>query len=379
VGWIRVAGVAAALALVAGCGDEDTEQACTDGAGGTALAYEARGASPAEVERAVDVICERLELLGVSDVALRSSGRRITAQIPRNADPTAVETAFSRDLLAFYDWEPNVVDPDTSEVLETDGAIGPEGSVITSRPIAGPTALYQAVTVASRAAPVAEETDIPPGGPDEDELREAGVDPGDERAVREFYDRRNDARPAAAVYRFGRDRQPIERGATASAGTETIEVPQGIVVLEAERSPGAPQNAPSLYFILEDDVELGGLEIDKPEQSTDRVTGEPVVTFGFTEQGAQAFKRVTARIAERGAMIVPPPPDIEQAFQRFAITLGNRIASIATINFRENPEGIDGSTGAQITNIGTPEQTKALASAVALGPLPVELELVSDG
>jgi preprotein translocase subunit SecD len=376
--WIRLAGLAATLVFLAGCGEDGSDAACVEDGGGTTVAYEARGASATQVERAVDLICERLERLGVSGAALRSSGRRITAEIPRGADRAAVEIAFSRNMLAFYDWEPNVVDPQTSEVLGTDRAVTPEGAVVTNRPIAGSTGLYQAVKAASEAEPVPEATDIPAGGPNEQELRAAGVDPADEPAVREFYDRRNDA-SSAAVHRFGRDRKPIASGATTPAGGETIEVPQGIVVLEAERAPTAPENAPRTYFVIEDDVELDGSDIENPEQNTDRFTDEPVVTMDFSEEGDAAFAKMTRQVAERGALVVPPPPDIERAFQRFAITLANRIVSLATIDFRTDPEGIDGRAGAQIAKLGSLEQTQALAAALALGPLPVDLEPVTDG
>ena len=60
---------------------------------------------------------------------------------------------------------------------------------------------------------------------------------------------------------------------------------------------------------------------------------------------------MTKRIAERGfdeSTLHAGRTDKEQLFQRFAITLDNQIVSLATIDFVQNPEGIDGRTGAQI-------------------------------
>ena len=99
----------------------------------------------------------------------------------------------------------------------------------------------------------------------------------------------------------------------------------------------------------------------------------------FTDKGREAFARVTKRLADRGARIIlPPGSDREQAFQRFAITLDNKIVSLATIDFVQNPEGIDGRTGAQIEGIGTIEETQDLAESLRIGALPIELKLISQ-
>ena len=99
----------------------------------------------------------------------------------------------------------------------------------------------------------------------------------------------------------------------------------------------------------------------------------------FTDNGREAFARVTKRLADRGARIIlPPGSDREQAFQRFAITLDNKIVSLATIDFVQNPEGIDGRTGAQIEGIGTIEETQDLAESLRIGALPIELKLISQ-
>ena len=160
-----------------------------------------------------------------------------------------------------------------------------------------------------------------------------------------------------------------------------LAVPRGVVVVRDQRPDGLPPNAPEPenYYVLEDDSELSGNEIADPKAELDPQINQPVVTMEFTDAGRRAFAEVTRRIAQRGAeTIVPPGTPRENAFQRFAITLDNRIVSRATIDFVENPDGIDGRTGAQITGIGNYDQTQDLADQLRIGALPIQLNLISQ-
>ena len=148
----------------------------------------------------------------------------------------------------------------------------------------------------------------------------------------------------------------------------------------AQRPDGVAANAPvNQHWVLEDDSELSGADIDNPEQQLDPQTQEPIVTMEFTDQGQQAFARVTRRIAERGASILRGPGEPPAAAeQSFAITLDNQIVSLASIDFVRYPEGIDGRTGAQINGIGSLEETQDLAKSLRIGALPIELRLISQ-
>jgi SecD/SecF fusion protein len=164
------------------------------------------------------------------------------------------------------------------------------------------------------------------------------------------------------------------------AGSRVLEVPRGIVVIEAERRADQPEDVRN-YFVIEDDSELSGSDIENPEQNVDPRTNEPIVTMEFTDDGRGAFATVTRRIAERGAdqsILLGPGADPQQALQQFAITLDDEIVSRATIDFRENPEGIDGRTGAQINGIGSIQETQDLAESLRIGALPIELKLISQ-
>ena len=62
----------------------------------------------------------------------------------------------------------------------------------------------------------------------------------------------------------------------------------------------------------------------------------------------------------------------------FAVVLDNEIVSRPIINFVENPAGIDGRTGAQISGIGNLNEAQDLAKFLKIGALPIELKLISQ-
>ncbi len=57
--------------------------------------------------------------------------------------------------------------------------------------------------------------------------------------------------------------------------------------------------------------------------------------------------------------------------------LDDELVSAPFINFRENPEGIDGRTGAQISGSFTIQSAQDLAQILEIGALPIRLELIS--
>ena len=57
--------------------------------------------------------------------------------------------------------------------------------------------------------------------------------------------------------------------------------------------------------------------------------------------------------------------------------LDNELVSAPYINYRENPDGIDGSTGAQISGSFTIDSAQDLAKILEIGALPIRLELIS--
>jgi SecD/SecF fusion protein len=387
--------------------------------GGVELVYEGRPTpqvptvTAQAIDDAIETIRKRTDALGVSEPEIQRAGsNQISIGLPDvdNADRAIAQVGTTAQL-QFYDWELNA------------RGQGPDA------PYAGKTSLFDAVEVAAKEKPTATEDDIPPGGPSEE--IEQRFD-GNKKKIQQYYDERNDTH-SGRYYLFGSDKQliagpdstcaellsdyeGIENGAkrkqseipkdskcraelaeipigtnkggaeesTAKpssgppAGSQVLEVPRGIVVIEADRAPNQPEDVHT-YFVIEDDSELSGADIKNPEQNTDQQTNEPIVTMEFSDDGREAFANVTKRLAQRGSeIIVPPGGDRDQTLQRFAITLDDQIVSLATIDYRDNPEGIDGRTGAQINGIGNLQDTQDLAESLRIGALPIELKLVSQ-
>ena len=141
------------------------------------------------------------------------------------------------------------------------------------------------------------------------------------------------------------------------------------------------ENAEPGWFALKDHPALTGTEITSPKQESDEL-GQPNVTFGFTDSGRQAFQEVTRQIAQRGAASAIGPSSEETASERsghFAVVLDNEVKTRPIINYAQNPDGIDGRTGAEIsggfTSIGDAQE---LASFLQRGALPINLNLISQ-
>ena len=104
----------------------------------------------------------------------------------------------------------------------------------------------------------------------------------------------------------------------------------------------------------------------------------PIVTMDFSDQGRRAFADTTRAIAQRGAdnaVLNGGLQDPIAASHHFAIRLDNELISTPYINFRENPDGIDGSQGAQISGGFTVQTAQDLARLLKIGALPLKLDL----
>ena len=378
--------------------------------GGTELVYQGQPTpqvptvTPQALDDALNTIRKRTDALGVSEPEIQRSGRdQISIGLPdvQNAQ-RAIDQVGSTAQLQFYDWEPNVL-----------GDRGPDV------PYAGSKALYDAVEVATKQEPKAEQADVPPGS----DLTPAEADKQNDTIGDQYYLFGPDRFP------IGPDKQPLREGdykpsatcdellsdyereggtpnkyakgteclkelealgpAGPPDGSRVFKVPQGIVVVEGEPAPNQSERV-HRFFVIEDDSELSGKEIKNPEQNFDPNTQQPLVTMEFTDTGREAFARVTKQIAERGrdcetlAGVSEDCPPVQQGappeefFQRFAITLDNTIVSLATIDYQDNPEGIDGRTGASIENIGTISEAQDLAESLRIGALPINLKLISQ-
>ena len=165
---------------------------------------------------------------------------------------------------------------------------------------------------------------------------------------------------------------------------EVVKVPVGTVVVseKQQNSEGQPlENGEPGWFALNDEPALSGTEITNPKQETDEF-GQPTVTFNFTDSGRDAFHDVTRAIAQRGqeqAIGLPGHEEAEALSGHFAVVLDNEVKTRPIINFAENPDGIDGRTGAQISGgFQSIQEAQDIATFLQIGALPIDLKLISQ-
>ena len=329
--------------------------------GGVQLVYEANPTpqvpeiTPEALERSLDIMRERVDQFGVAEPELLISGNnQLELNLPGVDDPDRVaEQVGTTAQMFFYDWEPNVLDQDCQ--TNPDQVNGGQ------RPITG---LYNAVERASRCTA----TDLDPR-------------PGQRPSFYAF-DEISKRLLAGGPGEFDRAEVLDEVDEELRDRVEVLEVPAGAVVVRDEKgSVPATAPKPDRWWVIRDRPALSGTDITNPEQNYDQGVGnEPIVTMEFTDEGRRAFQRTTQAIAERGldnAALNGGLTDPIAASHHFAIRLDDELISTPYINFRENPEGIDGSNGASISGGFTIQSAQDLAALLKVGALPVELDLIS--
>src|SRR4051812_8632192 len=331
--------------------------------GGVQLVYEARPTKQAPtvtndgLQRSLDIMRERVDQFGVSEPELlRTGSNQIEVDLPGVADAErAARQVGTTAQLFFYDWEPNVLD----ESCQTN----PEQVNGGQTPITG---LYDAVKRASSCKPQIDSNNTT-SGPiyyafDKTSHRPLNNGIPDERRADLVSDLRKQNKLSSA---------------------DILSVPEGIIVVRNEDQRPTNQQTSKLdqWWVLRDNPVLSGTDIKNPEQNFDQQGGgEPIVTMDFTSKGRKAFAATTRAIAQRGADNAALNGGLQDpigASHHFAIRLDNELISTPYINFRENPDGIDGSNGAQISGGFTIQSAQDLARLLKIGALPLRLELIS--
>ncbi len=330
--------------------------------GGVQLVYEAQPTPQQKtidqvaLDRALQIMRERVDAFGVAEPELQLIGQRqIEVNLPgvEDADRAAAQVGSTAQLY-FYDWEANILDEDCrTNPDQVDGG---------QQPI---TRLYPAVQRAAKCPAEEDSNNAAAAGPRFYVFDKVSKEPID--GVQTF-----DSRQSAL------DSLTDEQRARA----QVVEVPAGILVIRDEKAApgedGKEPPDPDRWWVIKDDPALSGTDIKNPEQNFDqRGGGGPIVTFDFTDKGRKAFQDITAKIAQRGVDNSLPGADPEASSQHFAIVLDDELVSAPFINFNENPDGIDGSTGAQISGGFTITSAQDLAKILQIGALPVKLELIS--
>lgn len=149
--------------------------------------------------------------------------------------------------------------------------------------------------------------------------------------------------------------------------------------LPGARAVRAEDPAQDGWFALGGDPALTDADIASADSGIDESTLQPIVTIEFTDRGRDAFSELTRRLAQRGSARAAPGVDPIEAAQHFAIVLDDRIVTTPYIHPREAPDGIDGSSGAQIQGGLTEETARRIAAILSAGPLPGKLVLEAEG
>jgi SecD/SecF fusion protein len=332
--------------------------------GGVELVYEGQPTKQSQVttdslNRAIDIMRQRVDQLGVAEPQLQRSGTtQIVVDLPAVKNAARAEAQVGQVAqMAFYDWEPNVIGPSGSPAPTDPSVTGGAnpGGITTGL------TLYDAVILGSKRQVINRPTATTNGT---------------------FYLVIDKTKAVVGGPEDTRANLSAER--TAPAGSRVVEVPPGTVVVQAQQPNTTVHGAPNRYYVLNDDPALKGTDIKNPQQTFDNGTGgtgEPVVTFNFSDKGKAIWQRVTRLIAQRGEAFLPPPGSQggDQArFQHFAIVLDNKLISVPFIDFHQNPDGIDASNGSQIQGGFTIDSAQTLANLLKSGALPIKLKLISQ-
>jgi SecD/SecF fusion protein len=314
--------------------------------GGVELVYQGEPTpqtkvTPEAVDRSIDIIRERVDQLGVSEPEIQRIGKnQISVGLPGVKDlARAKKQVGTTAQLYFYDWEKNVI-----------------GNPQTPLPN-----LFEAVDKASRRPPE--------------------VDANNTTGAQWYLFKKN--RELAAGPDTSRKDLLSQFNDRVPKGFQVLTVPPGTLVVRAETPANWPKDKPfDKFFLLRDNPEIKGTDIKNPKQTYDSNGvsggGAPIVTFEFSDKGRKAFKEVTQRLAERGQTKQVPGQPVESSFQTFAIVLDRALVSRPYIDYRENPNGIDGRTGAQISGGFTLSEAQDLADVLKTGALPITLKPISE-
>jgi SecD/SecF fusion protein len=366
--------------------------------GGLELVYQgqATGASNEvsgeDIEDSISIIEQRINKLGVSEPEVARLGTdEITVSLPGITDANrAAEQVGSTAQLYYYDWEPNLIGPEHT-IGGSPGREPPEGPRkasekrweeagrnVTSKEnkqliYAGayPTA-YEAAQLAAEQKPV-ENCAVPP--------TECSVAKPRYYLFQKAEPHELIAGPELAK----KDLYISPTGKKRPKNGIVVEVPAGTVVVSeypTDESGKLDETADPGWFALKDKPALSGKDITNPEQIYAPTTNEPIVSFEFTGSGREAFQDVTRQIAQRGqaSAIGPVSPEEAAALSgHFAVILDNEVKTRPIINFAENPDGIDGRNGAQISGgFSSVQDAQDLATTLQIGALPINLKLISE-
>jgi SecD/SecF fusion protein len=358
--------------------------------GGVELVYQGKPTAQSKVNseslnRAIDIMRKRVDQLGVAQPEIQRSGAdEIDVALPDVSNASRAQDQVGQTAqLQFYDWEPNVIGP-------TGKPAGGSEPVVTGGANAGAAQFglleYQAVQRAVKRPAVLRKTDT---------TWSQGCTPQQVGGCIYGSWYLLDTKHEKMLCNSGAVTCPPEETEQnlyadnykppAGSKPKAVRVNPGTVVVQArpvenEKTGKVTQASPNSWYVVNDDPVLSGADITNPQQGFDEGgggTGAPNVTFGFTSHGKSVFQRVTKEIAHRGQEAQLPGVGREAAQQHFAVVLDGQLITAPSIDYTKYPEGIDASTGSQISGGFTITSAQNLASELQSGALPIKLALIS--
>jgi SecD/SecF fusion protein len=360
VGLILAALIGVALLAVPGSPAHKKPNLGLDLQGGLEVVLQAqppkgRKLTGADLDRSVSIIRDRIDKLGVSETEVRKQGSdQIVIQLPGVTDPDRATQIIGKTAqLELYKFESNLIGPSRSV----------QGDPVPS------TSLFN--LLASQQSKIKG-----------DNAREWYLFNADKKRVAGPRETKDE------ILQLPRVKRRLKDGELPK-GWKFMGVPEGAIVLTCgigERyCPGAPEADPTTnYFYLlryqprdknnpvpemtGEDLKLSGTRQDFGQN------GEPIVLMEFTNKGAKKFHQVTRDIVNSSR--IKSSQGRGKVLDSFAIVLDGEIKSAPTVDPDENPDGIPGDNGAQITGIGDVGEAKDLALVLQTGALPIEFQQV---
>lgn len=361
--------------------------------GGLELVYQgqptgtATSVSGEDIEDSINIIEQRINKLGVSEPEVARLGTdEITVSLPGITDANrAAEQVGTTAQLYFYDWEPNLIgseaaigghpgrEPPAKALKESEKRWKGAGRNTTSFENEGliaagayPTA-YEAALLAAEQEPASDCSNCSVAKPRYYLFEKAP--PHEILAGPELNEK---------------DLYVSPTGEKIPKDGIVVEIPTGTLLVSEypnDKSGKVDETARPGWYAIKDNPALSGNDITEPEQAYGQFN-EPIVKFGFTSHGQDAFHEVTRKIAQRGQAQAVGPVGTEEAAAlsgHFAVVLDNEVKTRPIINFSENPDGIDGRQGAQISGgFNSVGEAQELATTLQIGALPITLKLISE-
>jgi SecD/SecF fusion protein len=354
--------------------------------GGVELVYQGRPTAQAKVDaeslnRAIDIMRKRVDQLGVAQPEIQRTGAdEIDVALPNVSNSQRAQAQVGKTaLLYFYAWEPNVIGPDgkpaPNEPTVTGGA---EAASATHGLLE-----YEAVLRAAKRPPILRKN-ATTLGQNCTPKQVGGCIYGSWYLLDTKHEKMlcSGGKPTCAPAETEQNLYADNYKPPAGSKPKAVRVNPGTLVVQArpvETAAGkVGEPSPNRWYVINDDPVLTGADITNPQAGNEESTGQPNVNFGFTSHGKSVFQKVTKEIAQRGQEAQLPGVSKEAAQQHFAIVLDGQVITSPSIDYTKYPEGIDTTTGSEISGGFTSTTAENLADELKSGALPIKLNLISQ-